>query len=278
MLHPFIRQQDAAPVTARKLLMCAPTYFNIEYSINPWMDLDRRAHSAVSYQQWTRLRDTFLSLGVEVLEIAPQPGLPDMVYIDAGVLHQGRFIPSNFKYPERQGERTHFAAWFAAQGYQIVDVPREFYFEGHGDTLWAGRKLFFGYGIRSSIEAQHMIGKLLGSAADLIPVELVDQRFYHLDTCFCPLNDRQAFYYPGGLSEKARRLLADYLELIPIPEDDALKFACNAVVLGDQIVIPEGADATNAILREMGYTLYEIPMNEFIKGGGACKCLTMPVE
>jgi N-dimethylarginine dimethylaminohydrolase len=272
-----MRADTITPITARRLLMCAPTYFNIEYSINPWMNTTRRAAPQRAADQWTQLHDTFTRLGVDVAVMTPQAGLPDMVYIDAGVIHAGRFIPSNFYYPERQGERAHFVAWFAAQGFQIVNLPSEFYFEGHGDTLWAGRKLFFGYGFRSSIEAQYAVTQVLGDAAQVIPVELTDARFYHLDTCFCPLNDQQALCYPSALSPKAVRLLEQHIELLPISEADALTFACNAVILDKQIVMPEGAADAMALLARHGYQTHAVPMDEFIKGGGACKCLTMAV-
>ena len=204
-----------------------------------------------------------------------------MVFTDVGVLFRNTFIPSNFKYPERQGEKKFNIEWFKENGYEVVQIPEEYYFEGHGDTLWAGKKLFFGYGFRSSIEAQHIIADMLKKMdpeVDVIPVELVDPRFYHLDTTFCPLNEKQALCYMGGISEKGKKLLSAHIELIPVPEDEAIRFACNMVKVGQDILIPADTPKTCAILEGMGYKTHQIPMTEFIKGGGACKCLSMPLS
>ena len=262
------------------LLMCPPDFFDIEYSINPWMDTrDRAADSKTD--QWNQLKVTFENLGVTVKLMQPQKGLPDLVYIDAGVLMDKTFIPSNFMYPERQPEREHFRTGFAENGYEILDLPDTFTFEGHGDTLWAGKRLYIGYGFRSTLEAADAIAKELHKRrpeVEVVPLKLTDERFYHLDTTFCPLNDRQAMYFKGGISAEAEEaILSQFEEVFEVSEEDAKKFACNAVVIGDQVVIPAGTDETCEKLQALGFTTHQVPMTEFIKGGGACKCLSMEV-
>lgn len=263
-----------------KLLMCPPDYFDIEYSINPWMDTAKKAADSKT-EQWQQLKETFEGLGVDVALMEPQKGLPDLVYIDAGVLMDKTFIPSNFMYPERQPEREHFRAWFAEHGYEIVDLPDTFTFEGHGDTLWAGKRLYIGYGFRSTTEAAGEIERVLQerqSDVSVVPLQLMDERFYHLDTTFCPLNERQAMLYRGGLSNQALAVIEEqFEEIVEVSEADAMKFACNAVVLGKDIVIPAETDETCRKLNALGYTTHQVPMTEFMKGGGACKCLSMPL-
>lgn len=260
--------------------MCPPDYFDIDYSINPWMDVKNKA-TAEKGKQWQGLKDKFTELGVQVELIEPQKGWPDMVYVDVGVLCGDIFIPSNFRYPERQGEKKYYIDWFKKEGYKIVEIPEAYYFEGHGDTLWAGQKLFCGYGFRTSVEAHWKISDVLKKTDDkiqLIPVELTDSRFYHLDTCFCPLDDKKAFYFPNAFSDKAKALLKENIELIPIDESDAIKFACNSVVIGKDIIMPAGAKKISEILTSLGYNVHQVEMSDFIKGGGACKCLSMPIE
>jgi len=94
-----------------KFLMCPPDYFNIDYSINPWMDKNNKATDDKT-KQWESLKNKFLELNVDLKFVKPQKGWPDMVYVDVGVLYKNIFIPSNFKYPERQGERKYFVEWF----------------------------------------------------------------------------------------------------------------------------------------------------------------------
>ena len=172
-------------------------------------------------------------------------------------------------------------ALFKDNGYEIEGVDKSFFFEGHGDTLWAGNKLFCGYGIRSSIEAHQEISKIIkklgGKNIEFLPIELTDQRFYHLDTCFCPLDNSRAFFFPEAFSKKGREILRKNIELIPIEEDEAVKFACNSVVIGKNIIIPSGTHKICGKLEGLGYKTHQVEMDEFMKGGGACKCLSMPL-
>ncbi len=261
-----------------QFLMCPPDYFDIEYSINPWMDASTKVESSMK-EQWQKLHDTFFEVGAEVQLMSPQKGWPDMTYVDVGVLYKDIFVPSNFMYPERQGESPYSIDWFEDNDFKIKQIDSTFALEGHGDTLWAGDRLFCGYGFRSTVEAHHELSRILNEIGDVdvIPIELIDARLYHLDTCFCPLDKNTAFYFPGAFSKKAQRMLEKNIDLIPISEEDALKFACNAVVIDKHILIPSGAKETNEMLERLGFTVHEIPMSEFMKGGGACKCLSMPL-
>ncbi len=267
------------------ILMCPPEYFDIEYSINPWMHLEVQPETNLAQKQWQNLHNTIKSLGVDIKLITPQPKLPDLVFIDAGFLHQNIFIPSNFYYPERQGERIYFSKWFKENGYEILDIDDKFKFEGHGDNLWSGdKKVFCGYGFRSQKESFVEIEISLRQKLSLdrlpfemILMELIDSRFYHLDTCFCPLNENQALYFPGAISQNSIQLAKKHIELFEVPEEEAIKFACNSLVLDKNIIIPANCFETNKLLKNLGYTVWEVEMTEFMKSGGACKCLSMPV-
>ncbi len=258
-----------------KLLLCPPDYYGIEYEINPWMSRSRNAEPAQARAQWQALRDTLQRLGCEVESLPPQPKLPDMVFTaNAGLAVGRKFIRSNFRHPERRGEQAHFEEWFAANGYDIVRLPENLFFEGEGDALFCGDVLFCGYRFRSDIRSHQFIGDLLGKL--VISVELADGRFYHLDTCFCPLPDGGAVWHPGAFDDYGQRAIRSHIDkLIEVPPNEALRFACNAVVLDHEIVLPDGCPVLCRSLRAGGYTPHELPMTEFLKAGGACKCLTL---
>ena len=256
------------------MLMCPPDHFNLHYSINPWMQLNSRPVRLIARRQWEILAATFRRHGQEIALLTPQPGLPDMVFVDAGVTSGRTFIPSNFRYPERQGERRHFIDWFASRGYDVVEVEESAKFEGHGDTVWADSDLYCGYGFRSQIEAHKRIAEILPETS-VVSLELVDPRFYHLDTCFCALGNQSAMYVRRAFSKKAQRVLSERLDLIEVDEEEALRFACNAVVIGRDVVLPSGTGKTCEMLGSYGYHPHPVDVSEFIKAGGACKCLTL---
>jgi N-dimethylarginine dimethylaminohydrolase len=259
----------------RELLLCPPDHYGIEYEINPWMSRTRAADTPVVQKQWKELYATLSKLDFKIHLVTPQPRLPDMVFTaNAGLTVGKNFIPSNFRHQERAGEAPHFAKWMEQHGYEIVWLPEKLYFEGEGDALFGSDVLFCGYKFRSDIQSHRAIADMLGGL--VISVELVDPRFYHLDTCFCPLPDGGGVWFPPAFDDYGQRAIRDHVrDLIDVEPEEAVHFCCNAVVFERDIVLPEGAPKLVARLHERGYRCHQLPMTEFIKAGGACKCLVM---
>ncbi|HEX4943795.1 MAG TPA: arginine deiminase-related protein, partial [Usitatibacteraceae bacterium] len=191
--------------TAHVFLMCPPEYFDVSYIINPWMQGNvRRIDNALAKQQWRALYD-ILTDHATVRLIASQPGSPDMVFTaNAGLVKGRRFLASRFRYPERQYEEPYFADWFLDRGYDVSLMPRDVPFEGAGDALFdrgAGR-LWLAHGHRSAAAAKGEIARRFGG--EVIALRLTDQRFYHLDTCLCPLEGGHLLYYPAAFDAPSR--------------------------------------------------------------------------
>jgi N-dimethylarginine dimethylaminohydrolase len=259
----------------RELLLCPPDHYDITYEINPWMSRERAADKPLVKAQWMTLFETLSKLDTQVHRITPAETLPDMVFTaNAGLAVGRRFIPSNFRHEERAGEAPLFAKWMEERGYEIVWLPSNLYFEGEGDALFANDALFCGYKFRTDINSHRAVADMLGCL--VISVELVDPRFYHIDTCFCPLTDGGAMWFPAAFDEYGQRAIRDRIpNLIDVSEEEAGVFCCNAVVIEKDIVLPEGAPKLVAQLQDRGFTCHPLPMTEFLKAGGACKCLTM---
>jgi N-dimethylarginine dimethylaminohydrolase len=261
----------------RQILLCPPEHYGIEYEINPWMDRKRGANRSLALAQWQELRGTLESLGGELEFIEPRPALPDMVFTaNAGLVVGKKFIRSNFRYSERRGETPFYEKWSVEHQFEIIRLPEELLFEGEGDALFSGDVLFCGYRFRSDIRSHQWIGDFLRCL--VISVELVDERFYHLDTCFCPLPlaESTAIWFPPAFDTYGQKAIREHVtNLIEVSPEEALRFACNAVVLGAEIVLPDGCPKLCAALAERGCRSHELPMTEFMKAGGACKCLTL---
>lgn len=261
-----------------RILMCRPDYYGIEYEINPWMDRRRQSDRAVAIRQWEGLRSLLQELGATIEEAPPVAGLPDMVFTaNAALMYQDTAVISRFRHPQRRGEEEHFRRRLAELGFQARELPPGVAFEGAGDALFCGDTLFAGYRIRSSISGLQQIADMLGCR--VIPLELVDPHFYHLDTCFCPLGTSAALYYPGAFDTYGRRVLETMVEdLIPVRLEEAQHFACNAVVLQRAVVTNAGCPELHRQLRRRGFAPYGIPLAEFLKAGGAAKCLTLRLD
>lgn len=269
-------------MTKHRFLMCAPDHYGVEYEINPWMEGNRektvlskaRDQWAALYAHMTRLADVSL--------VPPRQGVPDLVFTaNAGLVLGRKAILSHFRHPERQAEEPDFRAWFAANGFDVLEMPSEVFFEGAGDGLFDRDvdRLWVGYGWRTSLEACDIIARHLG--VEVVPLRLVDERFYHLDTCFCPLTGGYLIYYPKAFDARAQRMIEDLVpaeKRFAVSERDAVHFACNAIDTGSAILMNNCTGELESRLRQWGFEVIRTSMSEFILAGGACKCLSLRLD
>lgn len=261
-----------------RILMCSPEYYGIEYEINPWMSRSRASVPEKAQSQWRNLYSTLGSLGVSIELLAPHKGLPDLVFTaNAGLVYQDKFFSSRFRHEVRARESPVFDEWFAAHAFTVEHLPQDMYFEGAGDALFCGPSLFAGYRIRSDVHGHQYLGKVLN--CQVLPLELIDTRFYHLDTCFCPLAPGEAIYFPGAFDDYGRRVLTSHIpRLLAVKESEAIRFGCNAVVVGKTVVTNTGCEQLAAGLHEWGYDTRAVELDEFLKAGGSAKCLTLRLD
>jgi len=265
--------------TRDKILMCPPDHFTVDYVINPWMaghesslDID------LARTQWQALRDTIGQYS-EIVEIEPQPGLPDLVFTaNAGAVCGDKAIASHFMPHERRPEEAHYKKWFSDNGFELLDLDEKIGFEGAGDCLFdrAGPWLWTGYGYRTEIEAHAEIQKFFD--VDLVSIKLTDSRFYHIDTCFCPLTGGFLMYHPPAFDFDSRIAIESRVpphKRIIVDTMDAGNFACNAVNVGDTVILNKASDPLKARLMLAGFKVREVGLSEFLKAGGSAKCLTL---
>ncbi len=179
---------------------------------------------------------------------------------------------------ERTDEVPYIEQWYRQNGYEIhhLDPKSITDFEGCGDAIWhTGRRLLWGgYGHRSSVEAYETVSEMLG--LPVIALELVDEAFYHLDTCLCVLNETTVLIYPGAFTEEGLRLINSVFgQVITANEYEAkAQFACNATCPdGKHVVIQEGCTDVNKKLRDAGFSVHEVDTSEYLKSGGSVFCM-----
>ena len=159
--------------------------------------------------------------------------------------------------------------------------PEDVAFEGAGDALPDpdGGRIWCGYGWRSSERASSLLEAVF--ERDAIPLRLVDPRFYHLDTCLCPLPGGWLMYYPAAFDDASRAVIAARTpkeRRIEVSEKDALGFACNAVEAGGHVFMNACSASLRARRVAAGFTPVVTPLSEFLKAGGGAKCLTLAFQ
>ncbi len=262
-----------------KILMCPPDYFTVEYVINPWMAGHEDAlDTNKAMQQWQNLKDA-LSEFADVIEMEPQPDLPDLVFTaNAGAVCRDKAIASHFMPMERRPEEPHYKQWFRENGFELHELDEKIGFEGAGDCLFdrGGPWCWAGHGFRTEIEAHAEIAKFFG--VEVVSIRLTDSRFYHIDTCFCPLTGGFLMYHPPAFDFDSRIAIESRIpphKRIVVDTADAGNFACNAVNIGDMVFLHRASDPLKARLMLNGFKVRQVDLSEFLKAGGSAKCLTL---
>ncbi len=265
-----------------RILVCPPEHFGVDYVINPWMEGQLgRVDRARAQQQWNRLVEGF-ARHAEVVEVAPQPGSPDMVFTaNAALVSSGRAIPARFRMPERAAEEAPYTAWLEEAGLEIVPLTDGEPFEGEGDALFQPGEplLWAGYGVRTALAAHAQLGRTFG--VEVVSLRLVDPRFYHLDTCFAPLPGGRLVYYPPAFDDRSRRAIERRIprdRRIAVGDADAMGFCCNMLRLGDTIFLNHTSESLREALAGWGFETQVRPVDEFLKAGGGVKCLSLILD
>ena len=260
----------------RTYLMCEPRYFAVEYAINPWMDPSVPVDTELAVQQWRGLVDTYHRLGHHVVQIEPVDGLPDMVFAANGAtVANNRVYGARFLYAEREAEGPAYLNWFRAAGFDAHAA--RFVNEGEGDLLVAGSRLLAGTGFRTDPAAHAEAGKALG--LPVVTLELVNPRYYHLDTALCVLGPNDIAYFPGAFSPDSQAVLRElYPGAIIATAADAAVLGLNGVSDGYHVVLPAEAVELAATLRARGYLPVPVQLSELRKAGGGPKCCTLELR
>ncbi|MFI9503176.1 dimethylargininase [Nocardia sp. NPDC052566] len=261
----------------RRFVMCRPDYFDVFYSINPWMDPEAPVDRDRAIDQWETLRTAFESHGHHVDVVPGEPGLPDMVFAaNSGVIVGDRAISARFTHAERADEGPAYHRWFDARGFAKLAAAQEVN-EGEGDFVLVGERFLAATGFRSSPAAHREVEEYFG--IPVVTLDLVDPRFYHLDTVLMVLGDGHIAYYPPAFAEPSRAVLAElFPDAIVATEADAVVLGLNGVSDGYNVFLSPRATDLAAAVKAVGYNPIPVDLSEFLKAGGGIKCCTLEVH
>lgn len=269
--------------------------------INLWMDKRYSIDPETASRQWGNAYQCikFCIGDANIKLIKKEPSFPDMIFVrnaglvipDLGNHHPAptgerkKVILSSFKNKERQGEREFYRQWFEQKGFEIIALPTGAIFEGGGEAVWWKDTMFFGHGFRAPYATMIHLEYALAKAevpAKIIPLKLVDERFYHLDTAFMPIQrggettKDVLVYYPGAFDRDARKVIEGLpISRMEVTERDACAFGCNLLALGNNIIMAKGTENLARNLKECGFIVCELNMDEIKKGGGSIYCMTL---
>jgi N-dimethylarginine dimethylaminohydrolase len=275
-----------------RFLMTDVAHFGVNYQINPWMRpdawrADENRLKAAAAKSADELRKALEQLGAKVDTLPAIAGLPDMVFpANAAIVLDGRVLVARFRHPERQGEEKFFRSAFLdmkARGLvqDVFELPDGVLQEGAGDAIWDQDRAHFwaGFGPRSSANSLPVLADTFGHP--IVGLELATDRFYHLDTCFCPLTGGRLLYYPPAFASEARAIIESHVrpqDRIEASDEDAAAFCVNAVNVGRHIVMAKAPARLKRRLEGLGYTVSDVDLSPFILAGGGAYCMTLRLD
>lgn len=267
----------------RRYLMVRPDHFRVEYAINPFMDPSAGVDPALAMAQWEALKEALERAGARVEVLPQRPDAPDMVYaMNLGLVvatpddHE-EVVLSHMRWPQRRMETTSTRGFFADRGARLHTIGADgvgALFEA-GDAFPFRGELLVGYGPRTEKLATKHLADALGVTVRRF--RIVHDGLYHFDLGFCPLDDQRALVCPAAY-EDADKLLALIPEPLVLTVEEAMTFCANAVVVGRTIVMPACPDRIRRQLEVWGFEVVVVDVGEFLKGGGAVRCLTNPLD
>jgi N-dimethylarginine dimethylaminohydrolase len=267
----------------RGVLLCPPDHFDVVDVKNPFMaGKAGTVDKPEAHRQWAALCDAMRAAGAEVEVLPALPGCEDMVFCAntafLGIDGNGRkaCVPSRMTFESRRPEVGPMLRWATDHGFAALEAgDPSLPFEGSGDAIWhPGRRLIWGgYGWRTDPHVYPSLAQAMGAPVLVLP--LTDSTYYHLDTCFCPIDESTVLVHEPAIAVEGMALVRKAFErVVEVEADEAERFACNAAAFfGRVVVIDRRAAATSAQLRSMGYETIEVDTGEFIKSGGSVYCM-----
>lgn len=266
------------------ILVIEPKYFDVKYSINPHM-LDKKGNlntvdTSLAFKQWEEVCTIYKKLNLNIYHFEPLAGCPDMVFCANTFLAfskdgKRQAILSNMHSHFRTPELAPTKNWLLSQGFEVHETPDEFKLEGTGDGIWnyEANELFLGHGHRTNIGVVSFLNNYIDN---IIPLELPDPRFYHLDTCFAVLNKNTAVYIEEAFTtDGIRTLKRKFNDLIRIDLKEGIKNFAGNLFCPDQknVIIQAGATNLKSELAKRNFIIHEVETSEFIKSGGSVFCM-----
>jgi N-dimethylarginine dimethylaminohydrolase len=268
----------------RRYLMVEPTHFRVDYAINPFMDLTRQPDPVATRDQWDAVAEAIAAAGGEVEVLAQRPDAPDMVYaMNLGLPLVGPTGPvavlSHMRHAERRMETTTARQWFLDRGCTLHTIGSDgvgAHFEAGDAFAWRG-ELVVGHGPRTErLALKHLANDLHVTVRG---VRITHPGMYHLDLGFCPLDETRAMVCPAAFDPASAQALLDLVpEPLVLSEEEAMTFCANSIVVGRTVIMPACPDRVRAQLEAWDFEVVTVAVPEFLKGGGAIRCLTNPLD
>lgn len=268
-------------VSTPRLLLCAPDYFDAHYLFNPYMRYSERVSPRRARRQWRHLVRTLEEAGATLEFLEPEPVTTALPFTADGAFcyQPGRALVLKNDGVRGDVEPRVFAQWLSSQGYAVETTPPRYRLDGGNLLRLDDGTVLAGLKPGASGLGERYLSKLLArtTGGSVVGVPLVDPAFLHLDMAVGVLGGGRYLVYRGALAGGELPGPLREAEVVEVDAEDARRFACNVVVVGDVVVTGPVSVGLERRLGRLGLRVERVDLSEFYKAGGGAKCLTLPL-
>lgn len=207
------------------------------------------------------------SLGVEILSLPAEIGLPDAVFVeDTAVVLNEVAVITRPGAESRRGETTSIEkALSTFRKSQRIQAPATL--DG-GDVLVIGKKIYSGLSSRSNGEGLQQLHTFLAEYGYKVKgVEVYN--CLHLKSAVTQVADHLLLINPAWIDKSH---LAEF-ELMKV--DPSEPYAANGLLIGNQLIYPNAYPKTLAKLQQAGIKVITLDISEIAKAEGAVTCCSL---
>lgn len=220
---------------------------------------------ALAQAQHTEYRQALAAAGVQVEVLPPDERYPDSCFMqDPALVIGGTAIIARPGAASRRGEEDAAAEALAGR-FPLARIVPPGTLEG-GDVLILPDRVVVG---RSGRTNRAGIAQLAVALSDVPVLEAPVAGYLHLLTAVTHLGGGrllavESFILPPALVG---------MPVLRVPAGEA--YACNALGIGQKVILPAGYPKTAAMLRAHGLEVLPVPTTEFAKADGGVTCLAL---
>ena len=225
------------------------------------IDFARALEQHASYQ------DALRGSGVDVIELAADPALPDGVFVeDTAVVVDEVAILASPTPVSRRAETL--AVEVALQPFRpLLRLPPDARLEG-GDVLHAGRTLYVGLSARTNEAGVQALARMVSAFGySIVPVKVAG--CLHLKSA-CGLLDEETILINRAW---VNANVFSGLRLVDVPAEET--WGANVLALPGAVFVSRAFPRTGDLVRSLGYVVVELNVDELHKAEGGLTCMSL---
>ena len=225
---------------------------------------------AKAVEQHRQYEASLRDLGVNVISLPAEPGLPDCMFVEDPAVVVPEVVVMTRMGAESRRREGESLAKVLARFRPICWMREPATLEG-GDVLRIGSALYVGLSHRTNPAGIHELAEALAPfeySVHAVPI----RDCLHLKSACCALGPQSILANPDWLDTGVFK----GLEIIPVPVEEP--GAANVLTIGDTVLVPAAHPLTAELLQRRGWKVRMLDISELMKAEAGLTCSSILFE